>query len=105
MTTANAQPRMASAADAMTAAPQLLPAIGSQPMATIDAFRQDVRMRQDPGLPDDGADLTQEWHPDDKALGLTPDGLQTTHCVQFSVMRPSTAPKHEQHYAAAWIVV
>ena len=42
MTIANAQPRMASNAEAMTAAPQLLPATDSQPMAASGAFCQDA---------------------------------------------------------------
>ena len=64
MTTANAQPRIASDTEAMTAAPELPPAIDSRPMAAINAFRQDAWMHQDPGLLDDGADLTHEWHLD-----------------------------------------
>ena len=42
MTDANTQPKMAANADAMTAVPQLPPAIGSQPMAVNDAFCQDA---------------------------------------------------------------
>ena len=54
MTDANTHPKMASNADAMTAVSQLPPAIGSQPMAAIDAFRQDARVRQDPPSPRTG---------------------------------------------------
>ena len=101
MTTANAQARMASDTKAMTAAPELPPATDSQPMAAINAFRQDAWMRRDPCVPSGGAELSPEWYPDNQALDLAPDGLQTIYRVQFSIMRSSTAPKREQHCGAA----
>ena len=82
MTDANAQPRMATNAEAMTAAHQLLPATASQPMAASGAFRQDAWMRRGPRMRNDRADLVpeSEWHRDqmrrsDHARRQAPAGI------------------------------
>lgn len=60
MTDANAQPRMATNAEAMTTASQLLPATDFQPMAAINAFCQNVRCAR----VRDWAGLILEWYRD-----------------------------------------
>ena len=64
MTDANAQPKMASNAEAMTAASQLPPATDSQPMAASGAFRQEAWMVRDPCVLGDWADLIPGRHRD-----------------------------------------
>ena len=103
MTDANAKPRMASDIEAMTAAYQLPPATDSLPIVAIGAFRQGAWVRRSPRLLNDGADLFPEWHRYDQALGLAPDGLQTTYPVQLPAMRQYGAKTY--HHATECIVV
>ena len=105
MTDANAQSRMASNTEAMTAVLQLPASTDSQPIVAIGAFRQDAWVRRGSRLLNDGADLSPEWCPDDQAVDLALDGLQTIYRVPFSIMHPSTGPKRKQQYGAACAAV